>query len=212
LAASSRERGNIARDLHDGVLQDLAGAAYALGAARRASTPHDGGDIHRMLDLSSVALERAINSLRTLVVEISPPDLTAQGLTAALGDLAVRLRSTCSIEVNLHVSLSEKVSPDAAATVYRAARECLVNVAKHARASEVDVTLTQEDGLVRLAVTDNGLGMPTTARNGPANGHMGLALLTDAVRDLGGVLTTAPGTAGGTTVELILPSEANGSR
>ncbi len=90
-----------------------------------------------------------------------------------------------------------------AAFLYRCARECAVNVAKHADADSVDITLDSDEAGIRLVVRDDGVGIPPGALD-RCDGHLGLALLRAAAVDLGGSLT-ADGGPGGTVVTVGLP-------
>jgi two-component system, NarL family, sensor kinase len=204
LAVSERERRAIARDLHDGVVQDLAGAGYALGALAR-SLPGPAPSMSRtMLDMSSAAVERSVRGVRTLIVDIDLPDLTADGLEAALADQAA-LRASPTTAVTVRTDLSGELPPEVVALVYRAARESLTNIAKHAAATQVTIELTGDDDSVRLKVTDDGRGLPTDWSSRRANGHVGVKLLADAARDLGGDFRLEPAPSSGTTALLVLP-------
>ncbi len=92
-----------------------------------------------------------------------------------------------------------------ATTVYRAAREGLTNVAKHARATRVDVTLQAMGQTVVLLIVDDGVGATDGVYDGRSSGHVGLFLLAESVEDLGGELTVTPGPAGGTVLAMRLP-------
>ncbi len=206
LAASLRERREIARDLHDGVIQDLAGVGYVLGAAeRRISTEEGPAEVRPMLSSSGDAVHRAVRDLRSLAIAIRPPELTSEGVARALDELAERLTTAHGFDARMAVMLPHDVSPDILATVYRCARESLTNVVKHAAASEVVLVAGADDSTVSLTVTDDGRGLPPGGLPDPSDGHVGLALLGDAARDLGGVLTVGPGELGGTRVSLVLP-------
>jgi signal transduction histidine kinase len=204
LSVSERERRAIARDLHDGVVQDLAGAGYALGALAR-SLPGPVPSMSRtMLDMSSAALERSVRGVRTLIVDIDLPDMTTAGLEAALFDQAA-LRATPTTDIDVRTTLSGELPPEVVALVYRAARESLTNIAKHAAATQVTIELTGDDDSVRLKVTDDGRGLPTDWSARRANGHVGVKLLADAARDLGGDFRLEPAPHSGTTALLVLP-------
>lgn len=207
LAASGRERRNIARELHDGVVQDLAGAGYALGAAVRAMPEDCPPEAVLLVDKARDAVERSVHDLRALIVDIHPPDLTAGGLEPALHDLAERLRASSAIELDVRVSLPDAVGPGVAETVYRAAREFLVNIGKHAGAQHASVDLTGDSDTVRLLVTDDGQGPSVDGWDRRANGHLGLVLIAESAADLGGELTVEAGTAGGTIALLVLPTQ-----
>lgn len=207
LATSRRERRNIARDLHDGVVQDLAGAGYALGAAVRAIPEDSPPDARLLVDKARDAVERSVHDLRVLIVDIHPPDLTAGGLEPALHDLADRLRASTAIELDVRVALPDAVGPGVAETVYRAAREFLVNIAKHSGAQHASVELTGDTETVRLLVTDDGRGPSVEGWDRRAKGHLGLVLIAESAADLGGELTVEAGTARGTIALLVLPTQ-----
>lgn len=92
---------------------------------------------------------------------------------------------------------------ETAAFLYRCARECAVNVAKHAAADSVDITLDSDEVGIRLVVRDDGIGIPAGAL-ARSDGHLGLALLREAATDLGGSLSVE-GAPGGTVVTVSLP-------
>ncbi len=206
VAVSTRDRRTIAGDLHDGVIQDLAGVGYVLGAAaRKVGSDSGSGDLARMLASSGSAVQRAVRDLRSLVVEIRPPDLTADGVSAALADLAERLESAHGLQVDVRVALPDDLAPAVIATVYRCAREAMANIVKHAAARSAVVTADADSTRVQLTVTDDGRGLPPGGFDRRAEGHVGLTLLGDAARDLGGVLTIGPAELGGTRLHIELP-------
>ncbi|MEU4090566.1 sensor histidine kinase [Streptomyces aureus] len=204
LTASERERRTIARDLHDGVVQDLAGAAYALSAVRADLAPDAGTPAGAMLDRVSEVLRAAVGSLRTLMVDIYPPDLTGDGLPQAVELLAERLARE-GIAVTTTVDVRATLGPDLAAAAYRCTRECVTNVLKHAEAGRAWIDVTGgEDGLL-VVVRDDGKG-PGTALG--ATGHLGLQLLRDTAGERGGEVTVAERPDGGTEVRAVLPARS----
>ena len=205
LAASGRERRTIARDLHDGVVQELAGAGYALGALSHTLPDDTAPEARTMLDKVGSVMQSVVGSLRTLMVDIYPPDLTANGLHAAMDDLADKLRVASGAEVVVNVDLHIEPSPEVAATLYRCARECLANVLKHAHAQHVSLSLTDDETTIRLELTDDGIGLPPEGFDRRTQGHMGLQLLQDAAKDLGGEIRISSADGRGTTVTLELP-------
>ncbi len=187
VASADRERRNIARDLHDGVIQDLAGAGYALEALAEGLPVDD--TARRMLHLSQDAVRRSTQSLRSLVIEVAPPDLTSEDLPTALDVLAGRLSRDHGVEVDVDVDLGVPVGRQAAMIVYRAVRECLINIVKHARATHARITVRSDSSNVYVVAEDDGDGFPRDLDEARGNGHLGLALLTDTIADLGGRLT-----------------------
>ncbi|HEV7654509.1 MAG TPA: histidine kinase [Mycobacteriales bacterium] len=202
LTASDRERRTIARDLHDSVVQDLTGASYALGALNGPLGTDLPPRARSILHDVSTVVGGAIGGLRALLVDIYPPELTRSGLGVAIDDLAADLDQ---VEVSVRTELAADPSREVAATVYRGAREALVNVGKHAGARHAWVELTGDASAVRLRVWDDGHGLPAGAV-AERDGHLGLRLLRDAATDLGGGLHVGPGPAGGLEVVLDLPT------
>jgi signal transduction histidine kinase len=207
IGASDEERRRIAADLHDGVVQDVAGVAFGLAPLAADAERRGADEEAAVLQRSVASLRQGVRDLRTLLVEIHPPSLESAGIEAALRDLLSPLE-TDGIATSLHVDDAAGTGSPADPLVYRVAREALRNVREHAVASSVDVTLTtMPDGLVQLVVTDDGAGFdPQERERRAASGHVGLALLEDLARGSGGTLAVESRNGGGTTVELQVPA------
>jgi two-component system NarL family sensor kinase len=208
LSASEQERAEIASALHDGVVQDLAGIGYALGAMSLSEAP-ERRDITRHL---ARAVRDAAEALRKLVVSIYPPDLSGAGLAAAVTGLVTPMRDA-GIVARVETEPLPPLDPDVAATLYRAAREALANVAKHAQAGAVDVRLAPDHDArwegrdaVLLRVSDDGVGPPEHALARRTDGHLGLTMLADRLAAIGGELTVVPGQRCGTVAEARMPA------
>jgi two-component system NarL family sensor kinase len=159
------------------------------------------------VDRLVTTVRHAVQSLRRVMVDIYPPDLSGPGLGGALHDLAEPLRSA-GVDVHVDDGLTVAVSPEVAAVVYRTAREVLANVGHHAGAGTVWVRLAETRlagrPAVRLEVADDGSGFPCTLdRRG--DGHLGLRLLADRVLDLGGTVEFGARAGGGAVVTAELP-------
>jgi signal transduction histidine kinase len=206
LTASDRERRAIARDLHDGVVQDLAGVGYALGGLET-TLPEESPEPTRTTVRTVAAVVRdALGSLRSLMVDIYPPDLTSAGLPDALKDLGNPLVSS-GIEVHVRTNLTGDLTPGITAAVYRCSREALANVVKHAHAEHVTITLDGDKKSVWLRVEDDGIGLPPEGVDRRRDGHLGLHLLRDLVEDVGGHLTLSDRPGGGTAILVDLPNK-----
>jgi signal transduction histidine kinase len=205
LTASERDRRAIAADVHDGPVQDLAGVSYALGALR-ASVPDDRKPT---VDRLVAAVRNAVHSLRGLMVDLYPPDLRTSGLAPALEDLAEPLRNQ-GVTVHVHCGPLPELSADSAAVVYRTAKELLANVARHAGATtawvEVETLEQAWEPALRLTVSDDGVGLPGTPVDRRDTGHLGLRLVEDRVRDVGGTLALGERPGGGASVTAVIPA------
>lgn len=207
IEASDRERGRIAADLHDGVVQDLAGVAFGLAPLAGEAERRGEAEQARVLRDATDRLRQGMRDLRTLLVEIHPPNLESAGLEVALSDLLSPL-AAAGVETELTVDPAlGSPRPEATALLYRAAREAVRNAAAHAQPAHVRIVLTRpEPETVRLLVADDGRGFDP-AGDPAGDGHVGLTLLEGLARRAGGRLTvdTAPD-GGGTRVELELPA------
>jgi two-component system NarL family sensor kinase len=207
--ASAQERRRIASDLHDGVVQNVAGVAFGLAplaqSAERRGEHEDAEELRR----SIAQLQQGVRDMRTLLVEIHPPNLESVGLEAALQDLLSPLASR-GIATTLTIDDAHKGSEDVDALVYRAAREAIRNVQAHAEASSIDVRVTcPRPGAVRLVVIDDGKGFAAGDRERAGEqGHLGLTLLGGLVEQAGGLLTIDSEPGSGTTVVLDWPAPA----
>ena len=207
LSVSEKERIRIAADLHDGPIQDLAGIGYALGAVAVAVPEQQ----RSLMQTVQQTILSAIESLRQLMVDLYPPDLSVSQLPTTLSDLADPLRKQ-GIDVSLSVDPLPDMSIEVVTTIYRIAHEALANVATHANASSVTINLetdSEETALtptgIVLIIADNGVGIDESKLDKRSEGHLGLRLLRTRVEDLGGTVTVAAGAKGGTTVTALLP-------
>jgi signal transduction histidine kinase len=203
--ASENERRRIAADLHDGVVQDLAGISYSLSAAADRTDSGTPPAVRETLREAAVGTRDSLRRIRSLLVEIHPPNLRAAGLEAALTDLLAPLRAR-GIETSLDVEDDLELSGEAEQLVYRAAGEAVRNAERHSRATRVSVRLARDDGRVRLEVADDGTGFTEEEReHRRAAGHIGLSLLEELAARMGGGLELRSSPGEGTRVVLEVP-------
>jgi signal transduction histidine kinase len=207
--ASDAERRRIAGELHDGVVQQLTGVTYTLDAARLGKP-----DAERQTEVITEAaaeLRSGIGALRSLLVDIYPPNLAEEGLVSALVDLAGGLERT-GIRTNLDLPDTDDLPAVTAGVLFRVAQETLRNVATHSGARQVDVKVSIHDRTVRLVVDDDGRGFDgdlLAERND--GGHFGLRALSDLVAGARGRLVVRSGPAAGTRVEVEVPVDDPGA-
>jgi signal transduction histidine kinase len=205
LAASDTERRRIASDLHDGVVQDLAGTSYALAAAADRVDGEAPSEVSLALRDGARQTRRSIRQLRSLLVDIYPPDLHRAGLAAALSDLVAPLESH-GVQARVELPPGLRLEPDAEALMFRTAQEALRNVLSHSRASRVDVSVIVDSRRAGLTIADDGRGFsPEQAEVARSDGHLGLRVLRDMARDAGGHLAIDSAPGGGTRVCLEVP-------
>jgi signal transduction histidine kinase len=198
------ERDRIGRDLHDSIIQSL----YAVGLSLE--------DVPDLMDEvpaeAKARVERAIDSLhgaigemRDFVFGLRPELLDRAGLAAGLTALADEFRVNTMLDVRLELDGGEPnaLSPDRAVEVLQIAREALSNVARHARATMVEVSLSRDDGALHLHIADNGAGFRLDAPR--AGTHHGLANMRERAVALEANLEVTSREGAGTSVELRVP-------
>jgi two-component system NarL family sensor kinase len=191
--ASDRERRQIASELHDEVIQDLSGLAYAMESEERRGAPAQ----KPVFAKARTMLQNNIRTLRAMTSELYPPDLEGLGLKDSLLRLQAPLLER---GIALMVQMPDKLvlERDQAILVYRVAREALANTAKHSSAQTVTVSIRQAKGVTQVDVADDGRGFNS---NGPGpEGHFGLRILGDTIRQAGGSLEVQSTPGVGTTV------------
>lgn len=204
LAASDRERAIIAADLHDGVVQGLAGASYSLTAAANRNRSADPAGA-AFLSSTAADLRRWVRELRSLILTITPPALHAQGLAASLTDLVASLEVR-GMNVTVDIPEIDDLDPGSSGLVYRAAQEAVRNVARHAEASRVAFSVNRPSpSRLVLRVVDDGKGFDPQMQTTRRRGSVGLVLLTTLVTEAGGTLELKAAAGHGTEFRLDLP-------
>ena len=153
VAATDAERRRIERDLHDGAQQRLVSLAMNLGMARARLTDAP-EPVRRVIADAHEEAVLALSEVREFIRGLHPAVLNDRGLDAALSGLAAR----APLPVRLRVDAARPASPSIEAVAYFIVSEALTNVAKHAQATQAEVTVTRVGRTLRITVTDDGLG------------------------------------------------------
>jgi two-component system sensor histidine kinase DevS len=200
------ERQRIGTDLHDGVIQSI----YAVGLNLEECSEEvfsQPSDVRVRLEKAINDLNQVIKDIRNYIFDLRPDALRSANLKDALSALLRELRVNSLIEANLVVDggrdLSSMLTEEQVTNLFHIAQEALANVQKHARASAVEARLTTRNGVLRLAISDNGVGFAPGRGTDPS--HRGLRNMADRARNLGGrfALESAPGN--GTSVVVDVP-------
>jgi signal transduction histidine kinase len=201
--ASDAERRRIAGELHDGVVQELTGLNYALDAMRLGNPTE--GQRAELIAEGATRLRGSIGSLRSLLVDIYPPNLAEEGLGSALAELAAGLERT-GMEVRLETEGAEDLPPAVAALLFRAAQEIIRNVASHSGAGEVLISAGRTGARATLVIDDDGRGFDGTRLDERSSGgHLGLRSIGDLLAESGGMLTVRAAPGQGTRAEVEVP-------
>jgi signal transduction histidine kinase/ligand-binding sensor domain-containing protein len=201
--AQEQERARIARELHDGVMQEMLAATMMLGTAKR-RIAGGGRDAQEAIDKVQQKLVRAGTDLRTLSHQLHPPALQTAGLPQAVKEYCDEFRSASGITVACDVDEGASDLPSGAAlALFRITQEALGNAAKHAAARHITVRLKRSDDVARLEILDDGVGFDCARLGTP--GGLGLMTMRERAGQLGGAcdIESAPGH--GTTIRVTVP-------
>jgi signal transduction histidine kinase len=203
VAAADAERRRIERDLHDGAQQRLVSLAMNLGMARErfADAPEP---VRRAIADAHDEAVLALSELREFIRGLHPAVLNDRGLDAALSGLAAR----APLPVRLRVDVSRPASPSVEAVAYFIVSEALTNVAKHAQATQAEVTVTRDGDVLRIEVTDDGSGGAAPAEGDDAGAGTGLRGLGQRAAAVDGTLTIDSPPGGPTVIAAELPCES----
>jgi two-component system, chemotaxis family, CheB/CheR fusion protein len=198
-----RERRQIARDLHDDLGQTLAAARIRLAALCN----NERDDVRAMADEVGVLIDRANGAIRSLAAQLAPDVLHELGLAPALEWLSEEIERTFSLQVTVvDDGLEKPVSQEARSILYRAVRELLINVAKHAKIDSATVECTSQDGQVILQVSDAGVGYDLTPAAGASRPRgLGLLGVRERLSHIGGSVEIRSAPGRGTIAVLTAP-------
>ena len=195
------ERTHIARELHDDLGQLLAALRMDLALLQQNKT---GQDSTRLIQGMEQNLLTAIQSLRRIATNLRPRSLDEGGLYFALQGLRDDFVQRYSIACLLYADEGELVLDDSASTaIFRIVQEALTNIARHAGASTVTITLYRSNGEVLLTVRDNGRGI--AAADLEKAQSLGLVGMRERVWAMGGAITINSDEPPGTRIDIVLP-------
>jgi signal transduction histidine kinase len=204
LQVSEREQRRIGHDLHDNLCQHLTATALAgqvLGERLAAKSLPEAADATKVVEL----VEDGIDLARNLARGLYPVELESEGLMAAFEELADNLTKGAGVLCVFECELPVLIRDNAAAThLYRIAQEAVRNAIRHGKARRIEMRLSDQDGLVKLTVEDDGVGLPEPLRPG---GGLGMRIMAHRAAMIGGAFSIEPGLAGGTMVTCSFPNK-----
>ncbi|MCE5328468.1 MAG: response regulator [Planctomycetaceae bacterium] len=207
--SEQRERRRLAVLLHDNLQQALVGAKLSLTAARNRA--HD-RPVKDALSQVDALLAHSIEASRVLAMDLSPLIVYEADLAAALGWLARQMQTMHGVDVQVRADgvLAEPIEP-LRVFLFTAARELLLNVARHSQAQQADVSLRSTGDVIMVTVTDRGVGFDVAATRaaGGSTGGFGLFSIAQRIELLGGSLTIDSSPGRGSTVVLTAPLAKN---
>lgn len=199
--AALEERQRLARELHDSVSQALYGIALGARTAQ-AQLERDPAKLAEPLEYILSLAEAGLSEMRALIFELRPESLQNEGLVAALTKQSDALRARYKLDVIARFDPEPDIPLEAKEALYRIAQEAMHNVAKHAHATRLELSLRNTDGTLTLEIRDNGKGFDPS-RDFP--GHLGLKSMPERAAQIGGTFRLESQPDAGTVITVTVP-------
>lgn len=201
------ERTRISREVHDGLGQLLTGLKMDIRWMRRRLAAGAAPEVlaERLVEAEQY-VDQTIASVQRIAVELRPSALDSLGLAAAIRDEARRFEARSGVATSVAVQNTAAIEPGVATALFRVLQELMTNVARHANARRLSITLAEEGGAQLLAVEDDGVGI-RPEQTGPAL-SLGLLGMAERCAAIGGSLELQRGPMGGTLATVRVPSAA----
>ena len=201
LDSAENERSRIARELHDGPMQDLYGLIYQMNEPERLSA----ADITSIRD----GLSQINSTLRTISMDLRPPTLLQLGIKSSIKEHLNRIQQAKpDLIINFDWASGERGLPEIVRlALYRIYQVAITNALRHAEASEVSVSFTQNDDAVIMEVKDNGVGFEVPQRwiDFARRGHLGIVGAIERAQAIGGRLEVQSVPDQGTCFRVVVP-------
>jgi signal transduction histidine kinase len=209
MMTEERERHRLAQDLHDTVAQCLAGCRYKLETLQADSVV---GSRHGQVDECIDFIDQAIKQTRLLMFEYYPRILDESGLETALRSLAQRVQQAHGIQIEcIGDGTTDSLGKDLRVLLFRAIRELLINVVKHAKAEHATISIRSAKNQIRVNVADDGIGFDIAGivdQQEMKNGF-GIFSIRERVGRLGGRLELISRPGKGTRAAVEIPGQWN---
>jgi signal transduction histidine kinase len=213
LSVQEAERRKISRELHDVIAQTLTGINVRL-AALKAESSASTKELHRKISSTQRLVEKSVDIVHRFARELRPTVLDDLGLIPALQSFLKGFVEDTGVRASLNVFAGiERSNGTVRTMLYRVAQEALTNVARHAKASRVEVNIQQPNGIIRMEIKDNGKGFEVVGKSSAAkHNRLGLLGMRERAEMVGGTfcVESAPGHA--TTVRVEIPPETKRPR
>jgi signal transduction histidine kinase len=190
-----------ARELHDEFGQSLTAIEANLAAVPVASP-----EVSSRIEDCSLLVKDLMSNVRELSQLLRPSTLDDFGLKPSLQLLAESFAQRTGISINSRLDFSGRVPGEIETHLFRIAQEALTNVARHSKATRVDLSLEKRGGVLRLSIADNGGGIKSKPK--PDRGGLGLAGMRERMRVAGGQLEVRSDSQGVTVVAEVALDEA----
>jgi signal transduction histidine kinase len=210
LTAQELERKRISMDLHEGLGQSMTALKMYMRAIQR-KLPTEAAEIRKNFEGSQNLLKEMIEEVRRISRGLTPAILENLGLIAAIKHLLTEFSKYEKVEIKVNVDdIGNLFSPQTEINLFRIFQECLNNIAKHAHASKVSLTIANQDGKVYFSIKDNGVGIDLEQLpvKELTDKGMGLAAMEERLRMIGAQLNISSQKGTGTEISFSIPIDA----
>ncbi|MFR1049763.1 MAG: sensor histidine kinase, partial [Streptococcus salivarius] len=197
-----KERGRIARDLHDTVSQELFAASMILSGVSQMADQLSKEDLHNQIQAVEAMLTDAQNDMRVLLLHLRPTELENKTLQEGLQMILKELTDKSNIHV-VYKDMVKKVPKRIENNLFRIAQEFISNTLKHAKASQIEVYLYQNSQEIQLKMLDNGVGYDLNASTDEMS--YGLKNIQERVDEMAGTVQFLSATGKGTSIDVRVP-------
>jgi two-component system NarL family sensor kinase len=198
--AEEKERIRIARELHDGIGQQLSAVKMNLSALDAELQMGEDSRMHTLLSL----VDDSVKEVRTVSHNMMPNALIRSGFVSATRDLVNKISSDDTLKIDLQViGLNDRLSNTAESVLYRVMQECISNIVKHAQATAISIQMIRHDSHLNVMIEDNGKGFDTSLIN--TFEGIGLKNIISRVQYLNGTVEFDSSPERGTTVNIDVP-------
>lgn len=213
LNAQENERKRLAMELHDGLGQSLSAIKYSMEEMMRENKTVLDEKTGDMLKKSINQIRQTVDDARRMSMALRPSILDDLGIISTIGWFCREFEETYKeIKLEKHIFVEESdIAENRKIVIYRVIQEAMNNIAKHAKADKVDITLQKIDEFIGLSITDNGIGLSQGRRKGNLRGvglgGMGINSMQERVELTGGSFRIFDNVPNGTTISIRWPSE-----
>jgi PAS domain S-box-containing protein len=206
LRAQDAERRRIAREVHEGIGQYIAGLSLAIGRLRSSCIDETDSNSRQTLAECRTLIQKASQEIRSISYLLHPPTIDQLGLKSALQSLVSGYGERWGLQVSLEVSSTlGRLKPDIELTLFRIAQESLINVHRHSESATAVVRLFQRSDEIVLEVADRGKGMPARAQSSERIRGTGIPAIEERVKELKGQFNLESSPDQGVTIHVTLP-------
>ncbi|MCX6865110.1 MAG: sensor histidine kinase, partial [Verrucomicrobia bacterium] len=208
LSVQEEERRKISRELHDVIAQTLSGINVRLATLKTESAGSI-AELHKKISSTQRLVEKSVDIVHRFARELRPTVLDDLGLIPALQSFMKGFMEDTGIRVSFKVFAGiEEANGTTRTMLYRVAQEALNNVARHAKASQVEVSIKYLDGIIHMDIKDDGQGFDADGKSNPKqHNRLGLIGMRERVEMVGGTFRVESTPGNSTTVHVEIPAE-----